>query len=49
VNDETLLVRDPFAIGVPEINPVELRVRPAGSAPVVIAQRYGVCPPVAWS
>jgi hypothetical protein len=36
-------------VGVPEIKPVELRVRPAGRVPEVIDQVYGGTPPVAAS
>ena len=34
-------------VGVPEINPLELRLRPAGKLPDVIDQVYGGTPPVA--
>jgi hypothetical protein len=40
----------PAVVGVPEITPVEAsRLSPAGREPEVIAQEYGVMPPVAWS
>jgi hypothetical protein len=40
----------PVLVGVPEITPVEAsRLSPAGREPEVIAQEYGVMPPVAWS
>ena len=42
-------VEVPPVVGVPAIAPVaELRVNPAGRWPEVIAQLYGVAPPVAW-
>jgi hypothetical protein len=38
----------PAPVGVPEIAPVvAFSVSPAGRLPVVIAQEYGVTPPVA--
>ena len=40
----------PAVVGVPLIWPlVKLSVRPAGSAPLVTAQLYGVVPPLAAS
>src|SRR5271155_2437830 len=45
VNDEF-----PDAVGVPEIKPVAaVRLKPAGSAPAVILQVYGIVPPLAAS
>ncbi len=38
----------PICVGVPVIVPAGLSVRPGGSAPDVIAQVYGVVPPVAF-
>ena len=40
-------VEVPAVVGVPERRPVELRVRPAGGAPVVTAQERAPVPPVA--
>ena len=37
------------AAGVPVMAPVELRLRPVGSVPLVICHEYGVVPPVAVS
>jgi hypothetical protein len=42
-------VDEPDLVGFPEIVPVVVEsVRPAGRAPELILQRYGVVPPVAW-
>jgi len=42
-------VNEPDVVGVPEIVPVAAdRVSPAGSAPELMLQLYGVVPPVAW-
>jgi len=35
----------PAPVGVPEIVPVEERVKPAGRAPELMLQEYGVVPP----
>ena len=46
----TCTVKDavPVAVGVPDITPVEVtRVRPAGNAPAIRLQLYGVVPPLA--
>ena len=44
----TVKLAVPTAVGVPLMTPlVLLSVRPAGSAPCVIDQVYGVMPPVA--
>jgi hypothetical protein len=46
----TVKVLVPVPVGVPEITPVvEARVNPAGKAPEVTDQLYGVVPPVAAS
>ena len=47
----TLIVKlnVPAAVGVPEIVPVEDRVRPAGKAPALMLQLYGTVPPLAAS
>jgi hypothetical protein len=42
-------VNEPEAVGVPEIAPVADRVRPAGNAPELMLQVYGVVPPDAAS
>jgi hypothetical protein len=42
VNDDV-----PAVVGVPLICPELLRVNPAGNAPAVIDQLYGVVPPLA--
>jgi hypothetical protein len=40
----------PAVVGVPEINPVDaVRLNPAGSAPALTLQLYGVVPPLACS
>ena len=38
---------DPAAVGVPEITPDELRLKPAGRVPELTDQLYGGVPPVA--
>jgi hypothetical protein len=38
----------PLAVGVPETTPLAARVSPAGRAPEVRVQVYGVAPPEAW-
>lgn len=38
-----------LAVGVPEMTPVEARMRPPGSAPAVMPQDSGPVPPVAVS
>ena len=43
----TVKLKVPVASGVPEIAPVEDRVRPPGKAPVPMLQLYGVVPPLA--
>ena len=51
VESVTLAVKlnEPDAVGVPEIVPVAAaRVKPAGNAPELMLQLYGVVPPVAW-
>ena len=41
-------LNEPAAVGVPETTPVvALRLNPAGSAPELMLQLYGVVPPVA--
>ena len=42
-------LKEPEAVGVPEIAPVVDRVTPAGNAPELRLQLYGVVPPVAAS
>ena len=42
-----VIVKLPDAVGVPLSAPAELSVTPAGNAPAVIDQLYGVVPPVA--
>jgi hypothetical protein len=42
-------LKEPDAVGVPEIVPVADRVRPPGKAPELRLQLYGVVPPVAVS
>ena len=43
-----VMVKLPEAVGEPLIAPVaEFKVTPAGNAPAVMAQLYGVVPPVA--
>ena len=42
-------LNEPDAAGVPETVPVAAaKVRPAGNAPELMLQLYGVVPPVAW-
>jgi hypothetical protein len=43
----TVKVEVPVPVGVPEMTPEELRLRPIGSAPELTDQVYGVVPPVA--
>jgi hypothetical protein len=38
---------EPDAVGVPEMVPAEESVRPAGKAPALTLQAYGVVPPLA--
>jgi hypothetical protein len=40
-------LKEPEAVGVPEIAPVVDRVTPAGNAPELKVQLYGVVPPLA--
>ena len=40
----TVKLEVPAAVGVPEITPAPLNVRPAGSVPDVTAQVYGAVP-----
>jgi hypothetical protein len=49
VESVTLAVKlkEPAVVGVPEIVPVAESVRPAGKAPEVMLQLYGVVPPLA--
>jgi hypothetical protein len=42
-------VNEPPAVGVPEIVPAVDRVKPAGKAPELMVQLYGVVPPDATS
>lgn len=39
----------PFVVGVPEIAPAALRLKPAGRVPAVILHEYGLTPLVAAS
>jgi hypothetical protein len=51
VESVTLAVKlnEPDAVGVPEIVPAATaKVKPAGNAPELMLQLYGVVPPVAW-
>ena len=51
VESVTLAVKlnEPDVVGVPEIVPVTTaKVKPAGKAPELMLQLYGVVPPVAW-
>jgi hypothetical protein len=43
----TVKVDEPAVVGVPEMVPPLLRLRPAGKAPAEILQEYGVLPPEA--
>jgi hypothetical protein len=45
----TVNVDEPAVVGVPEMVPPLLRLRPAGNVPEVTLQEYGVKPPVAAS
>jgi hypothetical protein len=49
VESVTLAVNEnePDAVGVPEIVPAEESVKPAGRAPALTLQLYGVVPPLA--
>ena len=51
VESVTLAVKlkEPEAVGVPEIVPAEDSVRPPGNAPALMLQPYGVVPPLAAS
>jgi hypothetical protein len=40
-------LKEPEAVGVPEMVPAEESVRPAGNEPELIPQVYGATPPVA--
>ena len=40
-------LKEPVVVGVPEIVPAAERVSPAGKAPELILQLYGVVPPLA--
>jgi hypothetical protein len=42
-------LNEPDAVGVPEIVPVADKVKPAGNAPELMLQLYGVVPPDAAS
>jgi len=44
----TVKVKVPVAVGVPEMVPVELRVRPGGNDPAETTQDSGTHPPLAW-
>ncbi len=47
---ETVMLKDPVAVGVPEMVPVPASsANPVGNAPLVMDQVYGVTPPVACS
>jgi hypothetical protein len=43
----TVKAEEPAVVGVPEMVPARLKVRPAGKAPDEMVQAYGVSPPVA--
>jgi hypothetical protein len=43
----TVTLKEPEAVGVPEMAPAEESVRPGGNEPELIPQVYGVTPPVA--
>jgi hypothetical protein len=43
----TVKVAGPPAVGVPEITPAELIIKPAGKLPLLIAYVYGPVPPLA--
>ena len=43
------LVRPGEPVGVPLSSPAEVRLKPAGSVPVVTAKLYGLVPPAAAS
>src|SRR5215472_16778638 len=43
----TVKLKEPEAVGVPEIAPAEDSVRPAGKAPELVLQLYGAAPPLA--
>ena len=43
----TVKLKFPEAVGVPESNPVDDKVSPAGKAPTVSAKVYGSVPPLA--
>jgi hypothetical protein len=45
----TVKLKEPEAVGVPEMVPAGESVRPAGKAPALMLQPYGVVPPVAAS
>jgi hypothetical protein len=45
----TVKLEVPAVVGVPVIAPAVLRLNPAGRAPTVVDQVYGVVPPVAVS
>ena len=45
----TVKLKEPEAVGVPEIVPPDESVRPAGKAPALRLQLYGVVPPAAAS
>jgi hypothetical protein len=45
----TVKLKEPEAVGVPEIVPDEESARPPGNAPVLMLQLYGVVPPFAAS
>jgi hypothetical protein len=43
----TVVLKEPEAVGVPEMVPAADRVKPAGRAPELMLQVYGVVPPLA--
>ena len=43
----TVKLKEPVSVGMPRIKPLLLRVIPAGRAPFIMDQVYGVVPPVA--
>lgn len=49
VESVTLAVNEnePEAVGVPETEPAAERIKPAGNAPALMLQLYGVVPPEA--
>ena len=45
----TVKLKEPDAVGVPEIVPADDNVSPPGKAPALMLQLYGVVPPLAAS